>query len=100
MVDDAGNVLLDSLVKPDRHTEWPEAQAIHGITPADVMNAPSLESLLPRLLAVIEDAGTLVIYNAGFDLAFGGRMDPCFFLVDDDFHCPDGPRSGAARLRG
>ena len=70
LVDDAGNVLLDSLVKPDRHTEWPEAQAIHGITPADVMNAPSLESLLPRLLAVIEDAGTLVIYNAGFDLAF------------------------------
>lgn len=70
LVDDAGNVLLDSLVKPERHTEWPEAQAIHGITPADVANAPSLESLLPRLRAVIEGAGTLVIYNAGFDLAF------------------------------
>lgn len=70
LVDDAGNVLLDSLVKPQRHTDWPDAQAIHGITPADVANAPSLESLLPRLLAVIEDADTLVIYNADFDLAF------------------------------
>lgn len=70
LVDDAGSVLMDTLVKPVRHTEWPDAQAIHGITPADVADAPCLESLLPRLLAVIEDAGALVIYNADFDLAF------------------------------
>lgn len=70
VVDDAGNVLLESLVKPARHTEWSDAQAIHGITPADVANAPSLESLLPRLLAIIEEAGALVIYNADFDLGF------------------------------
>ncbi|AYW42369.1 3'-5' exonuclease [Pseudomonas aeruginosa] len=70
VVDDGGNVLLDSLVKPTRHTEWPEAQAIHGITPADVANAPSLEKLLPRLQAIIEDSRALVIYNASFDLAF------------------------------
>jgi DNA polymerase-3 subunit epsilon len=70
LVDDAGIVLLESLVKPERHTEWPDAQAIHGITPADVANAPSLESLLPRLFTVIENAGALVIYNADFDLAF------------------------------
>lgn len=70
LVDDAGNVLVDTLLKPDLHTEWPDAQAIHGITPADVADAPSLESLLPRLVAAIEGAEALVIYNADFDLAF------------------------------
>ncbi|WP_371438347.1 3'-5' exonuclease [Polaromonas sp.] len=70
LVDDAGNILLDTLVKPARHTEWPDAQAKHGITPADVVSAPSLDSLLPRLLAAIEDAEAVVFYNADFDLAF------------------------------
>ncbi|WP_149135045.1 3'-5' exonuclease [Cupriavidus campinensis] len=71
LVDEAGKVLLDSLVKPIRHTEWPDAQAIHGISPADVANAPSLDDLVPRLLdIIIDDAGALVLYNAGFDLAF------------------------------
>lgn len=70
LVDDPGLVLLDSLVQPIRRTEWPEAQSIHGITPTDVAGAPDLDSLLPRLLEIIESADTLVIYNADFDLSF------------------------------
>lgn len=70
VVGDTGNVLLDTLVKPVRHAEWPEAEAIHGITPSHVVDAPSLESLVPRLLPIIEDAELVVIYNAPFDLAF------------------------------
>ena len=34
---------------------------------ANVMSAPDLVSLLPRLLRVIEGADTLVIYNAVFE---------------------------------
>lgn len=41
LVDEAGNVLLDTLVRPTRRTEWPEAEKIHGITPADVADAPT-----------------------------------------------------------
>lgn len=70
LVDDAGNVLLDTLLKPRQRTAWPEAQAVHGIRPADVQNAPSLESVLPRLEEIIENAGAVVIYNAPFDLSF------------------------------
>ena len=70
LVDDTGLVLLDSLVRPIHRTEWSEAQSIHGIKPTDVADAPELDSLLPRLLEVIESADTLVIYNADFDLSF------------------------------
>lgn len=70
IVDDAGNILLDSLVRPVHRTAWPEAQAVHGIALADVADAPELDSLLPRLQEVIEGADALVIYNADFDLTF------------------------------
>lgn len=70
VIDDAGQVLLESLIRPIRCQEWPEAQAIHGITPADVASAPELEGLIPRLQVLFEQADTLVIYNAAFDVSF------------------------------
>lgn len=70
LVDDAGAVLLDTLVRPARRTKWPEAQAIHGIAPKDVAGAPPLEAVLPALAAAIEGADALVIFNASFDLGF------------------------------
>jgi DNA polymerase-3 subunit epsilon len=66
---DDGTVLLDTLVRPVRHTAWPAAEALHGIAPADVAAAPTLDELLPRLRAAVVGA-ELVIYNAPFDTAF------------------------------
>ena len=31
ILDDAGRVLLDSLVRPERHRRWPGAEAIQGV---------------------------------------------------------------------
>jgi DNA polymerase-3 subunit epsilon len=56
ILDDAGNVLLDSLVRPARHRRWPGAAAIHGIAPKDVANAPTLDELRPRIVAAVHDA--------------------------------------------
>lgn len=70
IVDDAGTVLVDSLVRPVSRTEWPEAQQINGITPADVAGAPLLDDLVEKLAAAIASAEALVIYNAPFDLSF------------------------------
>lgn len=70
LIDDAGTVLIDTLVRPARHTEWPGAQAIHGISPTDVAGAPTLETVLPSIAAAIEGAEALVIFNADFDLGF------------------------------
>ena len=62
ILEDAGRVLLDSLVRPERHRRWPGAEAIHGIAPDDVADAPTLDELRPRIVAAIHD-GLVVIYN-------------------------------------
>ena len=67
--DDDGNALVNSFVKPTQRTEWPDAQAINGISPAMVADAPLLADLLPAIRAAV--AGKrVVIYNAGFDVKF------------------------------
>jgi DNA polymerase-3 subunit epsilon len=70
VIDDAGKVLFETLIRPNHLTEWPAAQVIHGITPADVAGAPSLSAVLQGLAAAIEGAEALVIFNADFDLGF------------------------------
>ena len=69
IVDEAGTVLLNTLVRPARHTLWPEAQAVHGISPEDVANAPSWMALLPRVASLCAGK-TVIIYNAQFDTGF------------------------------
>ena len=69
ILDDDGTALLDSLVHPIRHRTWLRAQAINGISPADVCDAPTLDDLRPRIRAAV--AGReVVIYNAPFEAGF------------------------------
>ena len=70
LVDQAGAALLHSFVKPQHRQDWPEAQAIHGISPADVANAPPFDALAPRLEVALAGVDLVVIYNAPFDLSF------------------------------
>jgi DNA polymerase-3 subunit epsilon len=70
IINDAGEVLLNSLVKPSKCTEWPEAQAINGISPADVASAPAFADLLPEIQKIVDEHDALVIYNRAFDLKF------------------------------
>lgn len=69
IVNDQGEVLMDTLIRPKRRQSWLSAQAIHGISPEDVKNAPTLEDVLPAVVAAVTGA-RLVIYNASFDMGF------------------------------
>ena len=69
ILDAEGATLLNTLVRPMRKTSWPEAQAIHGISPQHVATAPSLAALLPKIAATCAGK-TVVFYNAPFDLSF------------------------------
>lgn len=69
ILDDRGTPLLDTLVRPVRHTEWPKAQAIHGIGPEDVRDAPTLDRLRLRITELVRGK-RVVIYNAAFDSRF------------------------------
>ena len=69
IIDTSGTVLLDSLVLP---TQFPatyhEAEAIHGISREMLANAPTMMQLWPQVLAILDHATNLVIYNRDFDL--------------------------------
>lgn len=69
IINDLGEVLINSLLKPTKLKKWPEAQKIHGITPESVAKAPTLKKLMPAILKAIKDE-TVVIYNANFDTKF------------------------------
>lgn len=68
--DGEGNPLINTYLRPVRHTEWPGAMAVNGITPAMVADAPTLEEMSSRIRAVLESAKTLIGYNTQFDLGF------------------------------
>ena len=69
IIDSDGRPVLNTLVKPTIKSSWRDAQRIHGISPADVANAPTLEDLLPEVQKIIEGS-QIVTYNAGFDVDF------------------------------
>jgi len=66
ILDDHGNVLVDSLVRPIRHTSWPEAQAVNGIRPEDVEDALLLDDVRPWIIEAVLNK-RVVIYNADYD---------------------------------
>lgn len=69
IIDAEGITLLNTFVRPVRNQMWPNAQAVHGIGPRDVENAPTWEELLPSIASITQDK-TAVFYNAAFDRSF------------------------------
>lgn len=73
IVDDAGNVLIDTLVDPLLPIPA-GATAVHGIDDVAVAGKPTLDELMPRVHAAIRGK-TVVIYNAAYDQKlFPGRL--------------------------
>lgn len=66
-----GEVLINTLVKPIHRRRWTDAEAVHGISPEMVKEAPDIFDILNRLQELINDAEWLVGYNSlGFDDKF------------------------------
>ena len=63
-----GEVLLDSLVRPSCPVSA-GARWVHGISDADLADAPSIAALMPRLHEVFDDRNALA-YNFDFDRRF------------------------------
>ena len=69
IIDDAGDVVLHSLVRPVSLTRWDDALAVHGISSDDVRDAPTLEDLRPDICAAVTGRA-VIAYNAPFEQAF------------------------------
>lgn len=68
IIDTDGNVVFDSYIKPIRHSEWYEAQAVNNISPAMVADAPSIYEKAAEINAIISQADLVIGYNVDFDL--------------------------------
>lgn len=81
VLDGNGRVLFSSYIKPERATSWPEAEAVNGIAPETVANAPRFADVATQVNAVFSQAQLLVAYNIGFDAKFlrhaGIALPPC-----------------------
>lgn len=68
IIDASGAVLLDSLVLPSYFPEsYREAERIHGISRERLTGAPTILDLWPQILAILDGAPNIVVYNADFD---------------------------------
>jgi DNA polymerase-3 subunit epsilon len=61
-----GEPIIDTMVKPTQPIP-PESTAVHGITDADVAEAPLFPDVFDRIQEIIAGK-TVVIYNSAFDL--------------------------------
>lgn len=68
VVSASGEVLFDHLIKPRSRKRWPNAQEIHGISPADVKDEKTLEEYSPELATLFDGSYLIVGYNVKFDL--------------------------------
>nr|VFJ89331.1 MAG: exonuclease, DNA polymerase III, epsilon subunit family [Candidatus Kentron sp. H]VFJ91142.1 MAG: exonuclease, DNA polymerase III, epsilon subunit family [Candidatus Kentron sp. H]VFJ97459.1 MAG: exonuclease, DNA polymerase III, epsilon subunit family [Candidatus Kentron sp. H] len=57
-----------TLVNPEREIP-PASSAIHGIVDGDIRDAPTIDSILPELIAFLGDA-VVIAHHANFDLRF------------------------------
>lgn len=60
-----------SLIRPHETSWWPEAQAVNGISPDMVRDAPGIAHVADRISEVLADAEAIVGYNhIRFDIPF------------------------------
>lgn len=70
IVDLEGTVLFNELVRPEKRKRWPNAQGIHGITPAMVKDKKPLAAYREQLQELWKRIDLVVGYNIEFDSDF------------------------------
>lgn len=69
-IDQDGNVLIDEYCKPKNISSWEEAEAIHKISPAMVLDKKPFEDYVEILSNILTNADEIIIYNADFEVGF------------------------------
>ena len=69
-INENGEVLMNTYIKPTHHTEWKDAESVNHISPDMVADCKAMEEILPDIQAVFDSCNELIAYNADFDYAF------------------------------
>lgn len=67
---DGTEVAYFEICPPAECCEWPEAEEVNGIAPADTVAWPAVEDVVPELQRILDAADKIIGYNIGFDLEF------------------------------
>lgn len=69
-INENGEVLMDTYIKPINHTSWKSAERIHGITPETVEHCPTFNDIKQDIQDIFSNADELIAYNYTFDIRF------------------------------
>lgn len=70
IIDGNGEVLFSSYIKPLRKVTWEAAQAVHGIAPEDVKDAPVPLEVVDQIRKIFDEHKLHIAYNGCFDKKF------------------------------
>lgn len=70
VMNNSGEILLNSYIRPEHKTEWTAAEAINHISPQMVKNAPLMSDIAPLISKIMSGAKVAVAYNIDFDWHF------------------------------
>jgi DNA polymerase-3 subunit epsilon len=71
IIDGHGNTLFNCYFRPVNTSEWPEAEAINGISPKDVEDELPITNYVIEIQKILKNALLIVGYNSDFfDLSF------------------------------
>ena len=67
VIDATGKLIMDTLVKPTHTAKWKRTEKIHGITPEMVVDAPTLEMIIPDIKQIFANADHIIAYGVSTD---------------------------------
>lgn len=86
IIDENGEELYNSYLKPLVKEDWPRAQQINGISSQMVEDAPSICTEAPKIAEILKSAKEIVGYNVYYDLRYlrdyGIEPDPTADIID------------------
>ena len=65
-----GDVLFNERIKPQNRKRWPNAEAVHGISPKDVQDCKTFAEYKNQIQGIFDNAEAIVGYNIDFDKKF------------------------------
>ncbi len=89
-INEKGETLINTYIKPYKMKKWPEAQRVNGISPDMVVNCKTLDHYAEDIQKILLSACELIAYNGNFDMSFLRRYgiqipDRPYFDVMEEF---------------
>lgn len=86
IIDQDGNELINEHCCPVLNNYWPEAQAVHGISPADVAGKMAFGEIAPKVAEILLSSELVLAYNESFEYSFlveNGLQPDRLYWADD-----------------